>query len=173
MRLNLLPVIGLLCLSACDSKSEQTEGAGSLKGDKAFPVSWSGELLPRSPDGGTSFTIALLSDSDFSGLCTTPADAGYVLPPSRFVMVSVLGPPAEGTFEVGSETGPGFVQVQQRLADGETETLAVATSGSIQLTTATTDRLVGSFEVQVRGKSDGMTTELSGTFDAPFCANRK
>ncbi|MBN8232693.1 hypothetical protein JYK02_34765 [Corallococcus macrosporus] len=173
MRLNLLPVIGLLFLPACDSKSEQTEGVGTLKGDKAFPVTWSGELLPRSPDGGTSFSIAVLSDSDFSGLCTTPADAGYELPPSRFVTVSVLGPPAAGTFEVGSANGPGFVQLQQRLTDGGTETIGVATSGSIQLTTATTDQLVGSFDVQLLGRSDGVATGLSGTFDAPFCANRK
>ncbi|WP_147445523.1 hypothetical protein [Corallococcus aberystwythensis] len=144
-----------------------------MQGDKAFPVTWSGELLPRGPDGGTSFSIAILSDSDLSGLCTTPADAGYVLPPSRFLTVSVIGPPAAGTFEVGSATGPGFVQIQQRLTDGGTETLAVATSGSINLTTATTAQLVGSFDVQVQGKSDGMTTGLSGTFDAPFCANRK
>ncbi|GMU01497.1 hypothetical protein KH5H1_56170 [Corallococcus caeni] len=173
MRLNLLPVIGLLFLPACDSKSEQTEGVGSLQGDKAFPVTWSGELLPPGPDGGTALSIALLADTDFSGFCTTPADAGYVLPPSRFVMVSVLGPPAAGTFEVGSANGPGFVQIQQRLTDGGTETLAVATSGSIRLTTATTDQLVGSFDVQVQDKSDGMKTGLSGTFDAPFCANRK
>ncbi|WP_338267447.1 hypothetical protein [Corallococcus caeni] len=144
-----------------------------MQGDKAFPVTWSGELLPPGPDGGTALSIALLADTDFSGFCTTPADAGYVLPPSRFVMVSVLGPPAAGTFEVGSANGPGFVQIQQRLTDGGTETLAVATSGSIRLTTATTDQLVGSFDVQVQDKSDGMKTGLSGTFDAPFCANRK
>ncbi|MBN9683468.1 MULTISPECIES: hypothetical protein [unclassified Corallococcus] len=173
MRLNLLPVIGLLFLPACDSKSEQAEGVGSLQGDMAFPVTWSGELLPRNPDGGTAFSIAVLADSDFSGLCTTPADAGYVLPPSRFASVWVLGPPATGTFEVGTDTGPGFVQIQQRLTDGGTETLAVATSGSIQLTTATTDRLVGTFDVQVLEKSNGTRTALSGTFDAPFCANRK
>ncbi|WP_158620059.1 hypothetical protein [Corallococcus sicarius] len=173
MRLNLLPVIGLLFLPACGSKSEQAESVGSLQGDKAFPVTWTGELLPRGPDGGTSFSIALLADSDLSGLCTAPADAGYVLPPSRFVTVSVIGPPAAGTFEVGNATGPGFVQVQQRLMDGGTQTLGVATSGSINLTTATTGRLVGSFNVQVQERSDATTTGLSGTFDAPFCANRK
>ncbi|MBZ4373824.1 hypothetical protein [Corallococcus sp. AS-1-6] len=173
MRLTLLPIIGLLFLPACDSKSEQPEGVGSLQGDKAFPVTWSGELLPRSPDGGTSLSIAVLADSDFSGFCTSAADAGYVLPPARYVMVSVIGPPATGTFEVGTASSPGFVQIQQSLADGEPETVAVATSGSIKLTTATTDRLVGSFEVQVQEKSTGTKTDLSGTFDAPFCANRK
>jgi hypothetical protein len=173
MRLNLLPVIGLLFLPACGSKSEQAEGLGALQGDKAFPVTWSGELLPRGPDGGTSFSVAMLADTDLSGFCTTPADAGYVLPPSRFLTVSVLGPPATGTFEVGNTTGPGFVQIQQRHTDGGTQTLAVATSGSITLTTATTERLSGSFEVQVQGKSDATATALSGTFDAPFCANRK
>ncbi|MBN8465228.1 hypothetical protein JYJ95_01790 [Corallococcus exiguus] len=173
MRLNLLPVIGVLFLLACGSKSDQAEGVGSLQGTKAFPVTWTGELLPRGSDGGTALSVAMLADSDFSGLCTTPADAGYVPPPSRFAMVAVVGPPATGTFEVGSDTGPGSVHIAQRLADGGTQTVAVATSGSITLTTATMDRLVGSFDVQVLAPSDGTTTSLSGTFDAPFCANRK
>lgn len=173
MRLNLFPVIGVLFILACGSKSDPAEGMGSLKGTQAFPVTWTGELLPRDSSGGTALSVAMLSDSDFSGFCTTPADAGYVSPPSRFVMVAVVGPPATGTFEVGSSTGPGSVHIARKLADGSTQNIAVATSGSIHLTTATEDRLVGSFDVQVRATEDGTTTSLSGTFDAPFCANRK
>lgn len=173
MRLNLLPVIGVLFLLGCESKSDQAEGVGALEGTQAFPVTWTGELLPRGSDGGIGLSVAMLADSDFSGFCTTAADAGYVLPPSRYVMVAVVGPPATGTFEVGSSSGPGSVHVAQHFEDGGTQTLAVATSGSIHLTTATEERLTGSFNVQVLAPSDGTTTSLSGTFDAPFCANRK
>lgn len=168
-----LSLFGLLFLVACGSTPEQAGSTGSLQGTNAFPVTWVGELLPRGSDGGIALSIAMLSDSDHSGFCTASADASYTPPPSRFVFVSIVGAPATGTFAVGSDTGPGFVHVGQRSADGSSKTLAVATSGSITLTTATMDRLAGSFDVQVQDTSSGAKTSLSGTFDAPFCANRK
>ncbi len=153
MRLLLLAFV-LFSLAACDSNGSGLVARGqfeaSLTGATTLELAGSARIMRQTnPDG-----------SVFVGLTMVPS--GF---PTRSLSLSGEDEDAlsrTGTFTLGGARGLGLVYIDVL----GTESGLVATAGSVTLTRADDDRVIGTFEATLEPLSGGATTQAEGAFDA-------
>jgi hypothetical protein len=151
----------VLSLAACDSTESTEDGDGpgttlgsgtvTIAGDIETSIS-GGAVFYTYEDGGLGLTIA---DIDF----TTIEDDDDL--PDEYLVVETSLVPATGTFTIDRDEE---VYVEFNRPGGD----LYATSGTIDITEVTDERLVGTITAEVRRSSDLETTagQMTATFEA-------
>ena len=166
MRATLTALALSLTLVACDASAPDT---GPPVAD-GFLANVSGDLersvtgpAVTSPLGGTGVTVQTDEDASITGLLLESEDSD-----DRFVLVGVtagetLVPGTYAFVGLGSKLGPGDFYGVYQFPIGETTTsVAIAESGSVTVSRADADQIVGTFEFEARAvtgsDADGPTT---------------
>jgi len=162
-----------LTFTACDSDGDDGDGNGNGNGSTigdaevmvtgAISDSFSGSALFGVDDDGEGFGLALFEGNLVGGI-----PSGAIVSFGR-----QEGRPAEGIYSFGEDTGNMFFAgaYATDFSDITGATFVASESGTITITSSSSDRVAGSFTFT--GQAANISGELgeatvSGTFDADF-----
>lgn len=131
-------------------------GSGSLTGQEAFTVAWAGTFFEKLADGGYNYTRARVMLSGTENAVCSPGVSPTSSNNLHVTFFTALAPRAYSLAEANVIGGVPYAGY-------------AAATGSVTLTTVSTTRLEGSFDVSTT-RGDGGLAPLTGSFTAPACS---
>ncbi len=159
-----------IAVAACSGSTSSTgsgSGTGSVSGTiggQSVPTTSVVAIVGSSTTNGTTVQLDSIVLTSVSGACSFLQNPTHRIPSSSTLVLAAgaIGPSVPtGTFNIGMY---GYAQYDADSATCVLTTTETATSGSVVLTSVSSDSIQGTFDVTMPNGD-----HLSGSFDAPVC----